>query len=440
MIPANYNIVEGHTESVALFTNKPTNTAVQNVEESLYRPVSQLSSSSSYLEFSIPGTSKYLDLSKTKLNLQVKITRSDGAPLDSEDNVAFINLPLQTMFSQVDVSLNQIPINKIPAPLYAYKSYLDVLLNNGEEAKESWLQGQLYHSDTPGHLDNYLPYGLSENAGLNAGLVTRWSHTQESRLVELEGPLHVDFFHQPRYLLNNVSVHVKLWQSPDSFRLMGDTSKTSYRVQIVDAALKVTGITVTPEIILAHEQCLMKTPALYPMYQSDFKVFAIAKGDLFFAADNLWNSQVPSKVYIMLTSAQGFNGDFTKNPLNLQHCNLNYLSFTVDGISKPASKPLTPDFENDKYTEAFLSLFSASNMMGKNVGCDISRYGYKHGYTIFGLDLDGNHSSDYLPLPKQSHIRIEAKFSKPLEESVNMLVYAKFPTCLKIDQARNVVM
>jgi hypothetical protein len=435
----NYKIVEGHDESLGLFINTPTNTAVQNVEEITYRPVSQLSSNSSYLEFYVPGTSKYLDLSRTRLYLQIKITKQDGTPLSIEDNVALINLPGQTIFSQVDVDLNQVPIAKIPAPLYAYKSYFDTLLNNGEEPKETWLQGSLFYADSPGQMDNFRPTGNTDDAGANAGLVQRQSYTDMSKLCELEGPLAIDFFQQSRYLLNNVPLHLKFWQARDAFRLMADTTKTAYTLQIVDAQLKVTGVSVQPEVILAHEDCLNKTPALYPLYQSDFKVFSIARGDLFFSADNLWGGSVPSKAIIALVDAESFNGSFQKNPFNIQHADLNSLSFTVDGVSKPASKPLTPDYENERYTEAFLSLYTASNMIGKNTGCDISHYAYKHGYTIYHIDLDGHHSQKYLPLPRKAHIRVEARFAKPLPVSMNMIVYGKFPTTVKIDKARSVI-
>lgn len=440
MFPANYKIVEGHSESTALFASTPTNTAVQSQEELIFRPVSQLAAATSCLEFNVPPSSKYLDLTKTRLYVQVKITRQDGSPLQADDQVGLVNLSLQSLFGQTDVSLNQIPINKIPSPLQAYKSYIDVLLGNGEEPKETWLQGMLWYADYPGFMDSVKPVGNDADSGLNVGLVARHAFTKGSRICEMEGPLYVDFFQQSRYLLNNIALGVRLWQAPDAFRLMADDSNHTYKVQIVDAALKLTAVTVTPEIILAHENCLTKSPAIYPFFQSNFKVYSIAQNDLFFSADNLWDGNVPSKALIMLVSSEAFNGSYRKNPYYMQHAHLNNLSFSVDGVSKPASKPLTPDFENDRYTEAFMSLFTGSNMLGHNTGNDISLYAYKRGYTIYSFDLDGHHSKKFLPLPKRAHIRIEAKFAKPLKEAMTVIVYGKFAREIKIDQSRNVFM
>ena len=440
MFTPKYKIIEAHGEELALFQTPETNTAVQSIEEFLYRPVSQLASSSSYLEFSIPGNSThYLDLSKTRLNLQIRIVKQDGSPIGVDDPVTLINLPSQTIFSQVDVSLNQVPVCKLPQPLYAYKSYLDTLLMNGEESKESYLQSELWFHDMAGEMDNVHPVGDVKDAGLNPGLVLRHAYTAGSKIVDLEGSLHIDFFNQPRYLINGVSVHIKLWQSSDPFRLMAGGDNPMYKVEIIDAVLKVTGVSVTPEVILGHSAALKKMPVLYPFIQSDFRTYSVPQGSLNFVADNMWNGHCPSKAIVFLTSSQAYNGSFKANPFNLQNCKLNYLSFTLDGVTKGMSKALQPDYQNDNYIEAYVSTFTGNNMYGKNTGNDISRHAYKNGYCYYFLDIDGQHSTSCMPMIKKGHTRIEVKFAEPLKESFNLVIYGKFPTTVQVDEARNVI-
>jgi hypothetical protein len=433
-----YKIIESHGEELALFQTPETNTAQLNVEEHLFRPVSQIGASSSYLEFHVPGNnSNYVDLSKTRLHVRLRIVKENGTDIGEDDQVALVNLPLQSIFNQVDVSLNQVPVCKLPQPLYSYKSYVDTLMRNGEEPKETQLQSQLWFGDTPGHMDNAKPTGMDEDSGANAGLANRWAFTVNSKLVDLEGSLHVDIFNQPRYLLNGVSLHIKLWQASNPFRLMASGNDPGYKVQIVDATLKITTVSVRPEIILAHNEALKKMPALYPYYKSDFRVFSVSQGNMNFMTDNMWNGECPSKAVIFLVSARAFNGAYDRNPYNLKHCNVTYISFTVDGVSKCGV--LQPDFERDTYVECYLSMFTSTNNYGKDTGCDISRWAYKRGYTFYVVDVDGHHAKDYLPMPKKGHTRLELKFDRPLEESVNVLVYGLFPATLQIDQARNVI-
>ena len=60
-----------------------------------------------------------------------------------------------------------------------------------------------------------------ENGG-NACLAERRKYIAESRVVEMMGRLHVDLFLQDRFLLNGVSVKIRLVRSKDTFSLMAD--------------------------------------------------------------------------------------------------------------------------------------------------------------------------------------------------------------------------
>ena len=56
----------------------------------------------------VSGTGEeYLDLAKTQLLVKAKITKANGTALDAETKVGPVNLFLHSLFSQVDVSLNE---------------------------------------------------------------------------------------------------------------------------------------------------------------------------------------------------------------------------------------------------------------------------------------------------------------------------------------------
>ena len=63
-----------------------------------------------------------------------------------------------------------------------------------------------------------------ENGG-NAGLAERRKYIAESRVVDMMGRLHVDLFLQDRFLLNGVSIKIRLVRSKDTFSLMADGVK-----------------------------------------------------------------------------------------------------------------------------------------------------------------------------------------------------------------------
>ena len=107
-----------------------------------------------------------------------------------------------------------------------------------------------------------------ENGG-KAGLARRRQHIVGSRVVDMMGRLHVDLFMQDPFLLNGVTVRVRLVRSKDSFSLMAGGANPDYKVCIVDAVLFVRKAILSPTVQIAHIQALTKapvTPGLRPGY------------------------------------------------------------------------------------------------------------------------------------------------------------------------------
>lgn len=107
------------------------------------------------------------------------------------------------------------------------------------------------------------------------------------------------------------------------------------------------------------------------------------------------------------------------------------LGFFINGQSIPSS-PFTPNFSSSNYLESYYSLCNESNVV------NISREEFSKGYCIYVFNLDSSDKNGMFPLLKKGHTRIELKFNSPLNETATSLLYAKFPSCLSIDGARNV--
>ena len=70
---------------------------------------------------------------------------------------------MNSLFNQVDVFFNQKPVSP-PTNVYAYRAYIETLLNYGPSAKTSHLTSVLWYGDTAAKMDN----GEDANAGLVA--------------------------------------------------------------------------------------------------------------------------------------------------------------------------------------------------------------------------------------------------------------------------------
>ena len=79
-----------------------------------------------------------MDLVNIYLHFGVKIVEADGTDIVADAGVGPVNLFLHSLFSQVDVQLND-KLVMSSASTYAYRVYLKTLLNYGKLAKESHL-------------------------------------------------------------------------------------------------------------------------------------------------------------------------------------------------------------------------------------------------------------------------------------------------------------
>lgn len=106
------------------------------------------------LDFLIPGSgSFYLDLNSTLLYLRLQIKNADGTNLCDADHCGIIQYPLNTIFSQVDVSLNNVLISSSSAT-HPYRSIIETLLNYSRDSLESQFSAGLWYKDIGADLDS----------------------------------------------------------------------------------------------------------------------------------------------------------------------------------------------------------------------------------------------------------------------------------------------
>ena len=83
----------------------PTQKDIEIGQWTDFHPVSNISDGGP-IEFHVSGNGgKYTDLANTQLHVKVKIVKADGAALDENEKVGPVNLLLHSLFSQIDVFL-----------------------------------------------------------------------------------------------------------------------------------------------------------------------------------------------------------------------------------------------------------------------------------------------------------------------------------------------
>ena len=130
------------------------------------------------------------------------------------------------------------------------------------------------------------------------------------------GRLHVDLFMQDRFLINGVTVKIRLVRSKDAFSLMAGGANPDYKVRIVDAVLFVRKAVLSPTVAMAHIRALEKGTAKYPLRPVDCKVYSIPQGALSSTHENLFLGTLPKRIILWCVDNDALNGAFGKNPIS----------------------------------------------------------------------------------------------------------------------------
>ena len=428
---------ENYTQCVRseleLFSTPPLQVAVEEGQWIEYNPVSSISSSAP-IEFTVTGSGdEYIELNKTLLEVKAVIKQADGQQTPKTSHVAPINNTLQSLFSQVDVSLNDVPVSS-STTTYPYRAYIENHLNYGSDAKDSRLGAGLYFMDD--NITQHDPIPTGDGKVVNSGLQAR-HRICTGQTFDMIGGVHADIFHQNRYLLNGVSLRMRMTRSKDSFVLMGTGDHT---MEIVSAKLWMRKLKIAPSLGLAHEKMLTRKTAKYPLSRVEVKVFHLPAGQKSFTHDALFLGQLPKRVVLGIVDNRAFNGDLTLNPYEFKHCDLNFLSLHLDGQQIPWA-PLKPSFAANNYVRSFFTQFSSGDGINSDTGNTIDREEFKDGHTLYCFDLTPDLSSSsghHFNVTKRGNLRVEMGFEKVLPFTGNVIVYSEFESIIEIDGERKV--
>ena len=465
---------------VDLFRVPPTQQSLERGRWIDYAPLSSVTNANSAITFLIAGTDEYIDLSKTILTVTGKITKKDGeSKLDGNDqsNVAPVNNFLHSLFRQVDVYLNGKQVTPAMGT-YAYRSYIETLLNYDVSAKQSQFSSALYYKDTAGQMDkvgalassktlNYkTPGSQPSDPGTdasdklyvpesgNVGFAKRHQFIKNGNRFVLSGPIFSDIFMTDRLLLNMMDLKVMLNRSSDVFSLMDlNDPAIEPKVQLTDVVLKVRKVKVDQSVSDGVERMLKQTPALYPIRRVECKILTIPANQPNTRQDNIFSGIIPNSFVVGLVHVDATTGEYAKNPYNFQHFGVTSVSLTANGQEIPfklltLKYPKDPDGKIDPandteldFDEAYNTLFSGTGKIYSNAGLDITREDYPGGYALYAFDLtpDMCKSADYFNTVQRGSLTLALTFEASHKDAIGMVCYGDFENVIRIDSERNAI-
>ena len=460
---------------IDLFSVPPTQQSLERGRWIDYAPLSSVENPDSAITYLIAGTDEYIDLSKTILTVTEKITAGGGTALSggNQTSVAPVNNFLHSLFKQVDVYLNGKQVTPAMST-YAYRAYIETLLNYDVSAKKSQFTSALYYKDTATQMDKAgaLPalkevkiksksdtetVGWLYTAGTgNQGFAKRSEFIRNGKQFVLSGPIFADIFMSDRLLLNMVDLKVVLNRSNPKFCLMdlsgpagGTVPAVKPEVKLTDVILKIRKVKVDQAVSDGIECMLKQTPALYPVRRVECKILTVGENLPATRQDNIFLGIIPKTFVVGFVAVDAVSGVYHKNPYNFAHFGVTSLSLTANGEEIPFKQltlkyPKDPDGKIDTtadkdaeldFDEAYNTLFSGTGKIYSNAGLDIDRDDYPGGFALYAFDLtpDMCKSSAYFNTVQRGSLSLALTFGKATEHPLAMVCYGDFENVICID-------
>ena len=466
-------------KALNLFQRPNIQDAVEREYTVEYRPSEQFIDERSPVIFNIPKQSRdFTDLRSCSLKMKLRVKRRNDTDLQFGEEVSLINMCHQTAWSQMDVTINGVPVSS-NTRLYPYKAFFKALTRNAGVSESSALKSMGWFSPFTG---NSRAHAKDEAWAESKRLV------RNSRLLELEGPLMEDIFESERYLLNGTEMQIKLHRclSPFMLNLLYTTSssiasdanidalkvkmeadikavledndntilimaankstsdynnavgsKQGYKVVLEDIVLKMAYVRVYPHVITAIQESLQQNPALYPLTRTEMKSVAIPDGQQQVYFDTVFSGLRPSKIVLGFVSSEAVNASFATDALNFESHNVSDISIMIDGTVIQPKKLIYDDRgDGQEYLSAFMDYMTMVKKSGYEVPYATPEEFQKH--PIFTFALEPIEHSDIQNQAMKGPVSVIIQFARQLDRGVNLLMYAEMPGLVQIDAARNI--
>lgn len=394
----------------------------------MYRPLNL--SNEGPIEFNIkPMGMKYIHPSATRLFAQLKITNADGGDIAADATAAFANLPLSSIFKQIEIDVGGFSAPELGNNFSHYKAYFETVLTYSQSARDSHLRASILKMDVAQRFEDYTVNG----GGHNTGYQQRRLLTAQSISMQICTPVHCDFLQLNKYIPPGVEITIRFHRSPDAFAIVAHNNNNQFKVVIEDIKLYVRHVTLSDDIVKQHIKLFEKGPAIFSLNKTILKTIAHPAGLTHVTVPNLFTGLLPKSIIIALVSAASFNGTYATNPYYFRHYSCNYSVLNVNGDNIP-SDPYRPNFAQTLFAREYRDFFDNVGISHDDLGNVMTPELYAGGMFMIAFDLSPDRCNGYhAHKQKTGVINLELGFPAAIDHPWNVLAFATYDSSFLLD-------
>ena len=389
---------------------------------------------SSPINFTIPPSPQFINLSRTRFKLRVKLTDETGNDLDDgdKDKYALICNPIASLFKHVKLIANGTTLTP-SGDFYPYKAFIDTLFTATPESLHT-LDMNGFSLDT-----------IEEHSQQNKGFKKRATKANLSSVMEFSGRPALDILKQGKNIINNVKLEFIFYPQSNEFciqRIDGATKNVKFK--IMSAKLILRKEELDPTVLqIIHSNLLKKNWSLsYPITAT--KMYNIPKGSYQFSANNIFLGKVPNFVLIYFVKATSYTGDYGTNPFWFTPGTaIKEIIVTKDGVPIPNLTPSNICLVDGKLEltdtyESLLDITGKTALLSSGLVFDQSRLA--NGLFFYGANFQPTtENEDHISPELSGTIDVKVKWGSGTTEVYEMFISGEHDIRTEITAARNIL-
>lgn len=425
------------------------------------------------ITFSIPQTDDFVDLSESRLVIELRmnngaagyegIKMNDAVSDANSTRNTYVETNIgHTLWRQIDLSINGALVTP-QGNNYHHQAYIETLLNYSKEDGKTKLEPQGWTNDvnvprtiarTGGADDTPAPAAGDMNA-IAPGMYALTSKLQQKRWYTFTIRPHLPVFTSGRLLVPGVEIKMDLHLNPMSQLLLqtGNLDDGSRKNPIITAEdikvkLVLKKVTLNAKVYLSLQQQRTSGKKIvhYPVVRGDIRTFSIPTGFTRWEQDNLFLGRVPDEVCIVFMHTDVYNGSATHHTFAYERHGVKSISQAVNGEEypyRPLQLSTTANNKGSTDSQGYERLLTSLNMMRTNKQPMILPEDWGHGKncTVFYFNNvpSGDPNNPSVRNPRQSgNVRYTVEFEGATTYNITVLVFSSLEHDLRINYQNGV--
>ena len=381
----------------------------------------------SFVEFVIDSEPAcFIDFSSFNIeyNLQVR-KASDGAAVGADQEVIFTNGLIHALTTSRKLFLN----NELVEADYEsnYTQYVNYLTT--EDGHYTATEGT-----SMGYFVDSSPMASSvakaEFPDRDYKMKYRMKFAAQEN-IQLYGPLNLDIGKSKMLMVDRVAARLHL-ELADASQLIIKASDLAenYKIKIFSVKLHFKRITPAQNAYLELNKSLLSHNLEYNFERNLVYKTTVGANQRQAFLSQIFGSLIPNKLHIIMVSQQASIGNDKLNSHYLNHFNLDNIRVTTNGLSVLDSEI---SFLN-KYASLFKRTIDAIQTKSHSISYD----NFDNGYTIISVDCQNSDTNTVMQLERRGKLEIHMRFSRPLDEAINIIIIGSSNGTVEIDSERRV--